>query len=136
MTSNNKEYREPSHDGLHPAIYKTLAGLVLWLIISVWIFFSRGQYMALNVVPVSGILIVMVGIPFIIWSSWRRQRLDQPPGSESFRDWTRDKFQTSTGPLSGREAATLILLPIVAVSVGMTIFGLVLYFSVPNLGYS
>ena len=41
----------------------------------------------------------------------------------------------STGALSGREAAMQILLPIAAVSIGMTIFGLVFYFDVPHAGY-
>ncbi len=35
--------------------------------------------------------------------------------------------------LSGREAAMQILLPIAAVAIGMTIFGLVFYFDVPAL---
>jgi hypothetical protein len=46
-----------------------------------------------------------------------------------------EEFATSTGTLSGREAAQQILLPIVAVSIGMTIFGLVFYFDVPHAAF-
>jgi hypothetical protein len=41
---------------------------------------------------------------------------------------------TWTGRVSGREAAMQILLPIAAVAFGMTIFGLVFLFTVPDLG--
>jgi hypothetical protein len=37
--------------------------------------------------------------------------------------------------MSAREAVTQVLLPLAAVSIGMTIFGLVYYFDVPHIGY-
>jgi len=40
---------------------------------------------------------------------------------------------TWTGGVSGREAAVQILLPIAAVAIGMTIFGLAFLYAVPHL---
>jgi hypothetical protein len=54
---------------------------------------------------------------------------------ESFRDWASEDFATWTGGLNGREAAMQILLPIAAVSIGMTVFGLVYVLDVAHPGY-
>ena len=51
-----------------------------------------------------------------------------------FGKWTACSFETWTGGISGREAAMQILLPIAAVAIGMTIFGLVFALAVPNPG--
>ncbi len=37
--------------------------------------------------------------------------------------------------MSGAEAATQILLPLAAVSIGMTVFGVVFFLVVPQLGH-
>lgn len=52
--------------------------------------------------------------------------------TEAFREWIAASFSAGYGTLSGREAALQILLPIAAVAFGMTIFGLVFYFAVPQ----
>jgi hypothetical protein len=46
---------------------------------------------------------------------------------------TSHAFATRTGRISGREAAAQILLPIAAVAIGMTVFGLVFLFAVPQM---
>jgi hypothetical protein len=53
----------------------------------------------------------------------------------TFREWSSHSFVTCTGGVSGREAAMQILLPlpIGAVAIGMTIFGLAFLFAVPHL---
>ena len=56
----------------------------------------------------------------------------EPAGS--FDAWASQSFATWTGALSGREVTMQILLPIAAVALGMTIFGLVFYFDVPHVG--
>jgi len=53
---------------------------------------------------------------------------------EPLRDWLSHSFDTWTGRATGRDAAAQILLPIAAVAFGMTIFGLVFLFTVPQLG--
>jgi hypothetical protein len=137
MTQHAIRHNRPVNDRLHPAIYKSLAGLALWLVVSVWFLFNRGPYMALTVAVITGFFFIIVMIPFLLWMSWRHQgHADSGTGEPPFREWAHGEFQTWTGPLTGTEAATQILLPIAAVSLGMTVFGLVLYFTLPTLGYS
>jgi hypothetical protein len=131
-------HNAPATDRLHPLIYKGLGLLALWLVISVIVLFNRGQYMSLTTAAIAGIFVMIVGIPFQIWRIWCRSTPDEVRRNESrsFFDWRHRQFETSSGSLSGTEAAILILLPIIAVSFGMTAFGLVLYFTLPTLGYS
>jgi hypothetical protein len=138
MTNQSSGQNPPVAQGLHPLVYKTVAALVLWFVLSVWVLFNRGTYMVLNIVAITGFFLIVVAIPFLIWLTWRKSTgVRSLPGQEkSFRDWTHAQFQTWTGPLSGREAATQIILPIAAGSLGITAFGLVLYFTLPSLGYS
>ncbi len=35
-------------DQLHPFIYEALAGLAIWLVVSAWIFFSKGGSLELD----------------------------------------------------------------------------------------
>jgi Na+/glutamate symporter len=121
------------HDGLHPLVYRTLIGLTVWLVASVWVFFNRGAYVGLTLAVITVFFVVIVGIPVLIWKTWQH---NAPPDEtrepkESFAAWTSQNFATRTGALSGREAAMQILLPIAAVSIGMFVFGLVYYFAVP-----
>jgi hypothetical protein len=137
MTSDT-EHNTPVSQGLHPLVYKSVAGLALWFVLSVWVLFNRGPYMVLSIAAITGFFIIVVAIPTVIWLTWRKStRGATLPGQErSFLDWSHREFQTWTGPLSGREAATQVILPIAAVSLGITAFGLVLYFTLPSLGYS
>ncbi|HET7849208.1 MAG TPA: hypothetical protein VFL51_09125 [Pseudolabrys sp.] len=137
MTSDTPHETSVSQ-GLHPLVYKGIAGLALWFVLSVWALFDRGPYMLLSIAAITGFFIIVVAIPTLIWLTWRKSTRGSPvPGQErSFFDWTHHEFQTWTGPLSGREAATQVILPIAAVSLGITAFGLVLYFTLPSLGYS
>ena len=126
----------PLHGDLHPLVYKALVGLTIWLVLSVWLLFDRGHYVGLNLIVITAFFLVLVGIPIALWLSWRREVSEAEQGEpvERFRDWTAQQFSTWTGGISGREAAMQILLPIAAVSLGMTIFGLVFAFAVPHLG--
>jgi hypothetical protein len=99
------------------------------------VFQRRGLFRA-DVGDDLGILLVIVGIPTLLWLTWRRNaRHGRDNNAETFSTWTVDAFHTCNGDLSGKEAALQILLPIAAVSIGMTIFGLVYYLDVPHAGY-
>jgi len=126
---------QPQHGDLHPAVYKAMIGLTLWLVASVWLLFDRGTYVGLLLVVVTFFFAVLVGIPVLLWASWRKNAPEEEVGaaSERFDAWKRHAFSTWTGGISGREAATQILLPLAAVAFGMTIFGLVFAFAVPHL---
>ncbi len=127
---------QSAHGDLHPAVYKTLVGLTIWLVLSVWLLFSRGNYVGLNLIVITAFFLVLVGIPVALWLIWRRDASEAEHGERAnrFRDWRAQRFATWTGGISGREATVQILLPIAAVSIGMTIFGLVFALAVPHLG--
>ncbi len=125
----------PVHDELHPLVYRTMVGLTAWLVLSVWLLFNRGPYVGLDLLVVTVFFPVFVAIPLLLAVTWQHNRADHEHNDAKikFRVWATCEFSTWTGGLSGREAAMQILLPIAAVAIGMTIFGLVFYFDVPSL---
>ena len=131
------QHDRPIHDGLHPLVYRSMIGLTIWLVLSVWAFFSQGAYIGLTLGMITFFFLIIVTIPVVIWKSWQHNAPSDETREpvESFRGWASQRFVTSTGALTGREAAMQILLPIAAVSIGMTIFGLVFYFDAPHAGY-
>jgi hypothetical protein len=117
----------PVTSRLHPRIYAVAAALSLWLIISVWIFAGGGIVDYLLVI-ISGFIFIVVALQFILWRATRIEQEEAGDEPQSFRDWaTKWDFDTGGGRLSGAQAATQILLPIAAVAVGMSIFGIVLH---------
>jgi hypothetical protein len=137
MSDYAHRHSQPINDELHPRIYKTLVGLAIWFVLSAWLLFDRGTaaYVGLMFAMITVFFVIIVSIPALIWLTWRRNVGNAPGGSEPFRFWTTREFKTGTGAVSGGEATMQILLPIAAVSVGITIFGLVFIFAVPQLGY-
>ena len=128
-------YNRPSNDELHPLVYRSIIGLTIWLVLSVWALFSRGTYEGLTLSVITLFFLVLVGIPLLIWLTWRRQTEpnERHDYVAPFSEWASHPFETWTGGISGREASVQILLPIAAVAFGMTIFGLVFLFAVPHL---
>jgi hypothetical protein len=117
---------------LHPLVYKAMAGLALWFALSAWVFFGDKDYTVLALLVVSFFLSIIVAIPFALWVAWRgHPTAGGREDGETFRDWAAGEFVTWQGRLSGREAAIEILLPLMAVAFGLTVFGLVLHFDVP-----
>jgi len=124
-----------ANDELHPAIYKSLIGLTIWLLLSIWFLFDRGAYVGLIATMITVFFVILMGVSILIWQSWRRRAVHaQHEPNESFRIWASQQFNTWTGGLSGSTAAVQILLPIVAVAFGMTIFGVILDLTLPHLG--
>jgi hypothetical protein len=120
------QHNHTHHDVLHPRIYQTVAALALWLVLSVWFFFSAGLYTPLTDAVVSGLVLVAVGLPLIL--SRVGSGLDREAHPDSLRDWFGGDFQVWGARLGAADAAAQVLLPIAAVSIGMTLFGLVFYF--------
>src|SRR5262249_19591362 len=79
-------------------------------------------------VVVTGLFIIAIATPALLWLTWRRNadgaRDDSHP---SFRDWAAGEFDILTGPVKGGNATAEVLLPIAAVAVGMTVLGLVFH---------
>jgi len=125
-----------TNDELHAVVYRSIIGLTIWLVLSAWALFSRGAYEEVTLSVITLFFLILVGIPVILWMSWRR---NTDPNERHgyiapFHEWSTHSFVTWTGSVSGREAAMQVLLPIAAVAFGMTIFGLVFLFTVPHLG--
>jgi hypothetical protein len=131
-------YNPSTNDELHPVVYRSIVGLTIWLVLSVWALFSRGAYEGLTLSVITLFFLILVGIPIILWLTWRRNAglNAQREHVESFSEWAGHTFVTCTGGVSGREAAIQILLPISAVAFGMMIFGLAFLFAVPHLNAS
>ena len=118
---------------LHPRIYTAIVGLTLWFVMSIWLLFSRGNYEGLTLSVITLFFIVLVGIPLLLWLTWRHNTPEQNGNAAPFSEWTTNSFETSTGDISGRQASIQILLPIAAVAIGITVFGLVFMLAVPTL---
>ena len=113
---------------LHPLIYKVVVGLALWFVLSAWVFFGGWDYMGLLLAVVTGFFLMAMAIPLLLWLTWWRHR--EPgaaeSGSSSFRHWASGDFAIWQGRLAGSEAAVQVILPIAAVSIGLTLIGIVL----------
>jgi hypothetical protein len=111
---------------LHPRVYATLIGLVLWFVLWIWSFASVGVTDYLLVI-VSGFFLGVIALTLILSRVGHKDpgdkeaKADEKP--ESFHDWAASDFDTDAGRLSGFQAATLILLPIATAAFGMTAFG-------------
>lgn len=128
----------PTHDALHPLVYRTIIALAIWLVLSIWVFFGSGAYAGLTSAMITVFFAVVVGIQLLIWKSWQHNAppIETRPDDEPFDAWKEEGFATRTGNLTGRAAAIQILTPIAAVSIGMFVFGLVYYFDIPHIvGY-
>ncbi|MGH6967904.1 MAG: hypothetical protein ACREEN_02200 [Stellaceae bacterium] len=121
-----------STDRLHPLIYRIMIGLGMVLLLGIHGFAGGSQtYNSLVLVAASLFVVVAIGIPLLL-SRIGRRRPDVGGGQpERFRDWLREEFQLRRDHLKGGDAAFAILLPIVAVSVGMVIFAIELHLVAP-----
>lgn len=115
----------PLSDELHPGLYVAIAGLVALFVVSAFAFGGSG-YSDYLLGVVAGFFVIAMGIPFLIWLTWRNQTHARHGRIGSLHDWFQGECQTWQCRLSGREAATQVLLPIAAVAFGMMAIGIVL----------
>jgi hypothetical protein len=122
----------PGHptDNLHPLIYGVIVCLAALLVVGIY-GFSGGAQKYNGLVLTAAILFVMLAIafPFILSRILRRREIGESR-PERFRDWLTDEFEIWQDHLKGRDAAANILLPIIAVSLGMVIFAVELHLAV------
>ena len=124
----------PISGAFHPFVYKLMAVLALWFVLSSWAF-AGGGATDLALVMVTFIFLVGVGIPSLLSRIRHAHRGERPNDDESttgrdtvFGNWARDDVDLMTGPAKGRLATVEAVLPIAAVAFGMTAFALVLHF--------
>jgi hypothetical protein len=128
MAEHNANQDSPISDSLHPLVNMAVIGLVLMFVAAVWTFFDSGPYEAWLDVVVTGLFVIAIAVPALLWLTWRRNADGARDDSHlSFRDWAVGDFDTLTGPVKGANATVEVLLPIAAVAVGMTVLGLVFH---------
>jgi hypothetical protein len=135
MSNHNQENRQQAGKTvvsvLHPAIYVTLVGLALWLVLAIWGFGYDGQTDYLLAI-VTGFLVIAVAIPSTLaLMVYRRSNSDEKKSSAktSVREWMAGDFDTWQDRVRGRNAAVEVLLPMAAIAIGMTAFAIVLHFT-------
>lgn len=117
-------------NGLHPLIYRIIIGLGVVLILGIYGFAGGNQtYNGLVIVAAILFVVVAIGIPWLLSLIWSRHHTSNPPAR--FREWLHGEFEIWQGHLHGSDAIAGILMPIVAVSVGMVIFAIVLFLVAP-----
>ena len=122
----------PTSNRLHPGVYGILIALAAWFALAVWSFAGGGVTDYLLFI-VSGFIFVAVALPLILsrvgYDQAAHEAEEQEGNAPSLPDWAASNYETWTGPLSGAEAATQILLPIAAGAVGMTVIGIIFLFA-------
>jgi hypothetical protein len=113
----------PTTDRAHPRIYAILIALAAWFVVALWSFAGGGITDYLLFI-VSGFIFVVVTLSLILFSIKRRDATVKDTAELSLREWTKWNYETWTGPLTGAQAATQILLPVAAAALGMTMFGI------------
>jgi hypothetical protein len=128
MAEHNANQDSKISDSLHPLVNRAIIGLVLMFVAAMWMFFDSGPYEAWLDVVVTGLFVIAIAVPALLWLTWRRNADGARDDSHlSFHDWAVGDFDTLTGPVKGANATVEVLLPIAAVAVGMTVLGLVFH---------
>src|SRR3982074_3780384 len=106
MTRQDRDNR-PRSSHLHPVLYWTIIGLVVWFAVSAWTFFGAEGYMDLLLVVVTGFLFMTIAILSAIWLVSRKYQPTAVAWDESisFRDWASGEFEICQGRCMAAEAA-------------------------------
>ena len=83
-----------STDQLPLGVYALVSGFVLWMVIAAWGFAGPG-YTSVALTVVTGLLLVAIAIPFLLWRMVRANDpdIEQP---QSLREWSSREFGTVT----------------------------------------
>src|SRR5262245_6634584 len=111
----------------HPTVYKIVVGLAVWFVLAAWTF-AGGGGTDLVLTVVSLFVLVSLAIPTLL-ALTQRARRGRDEHDSQFGDWASREVHILTGPVKGIFATVETALPIAAVAVGMTLFGLVVHFA-------
>jgi hypothetical protein len=130
----SSKHNRVHRDQFHPLIYRVAGGLAVWFALSAWILFDHRGDIELPLTFISILLLMALGIPWILWRQWRKYGRAEH-GSEretvSLRDWGNGDIDVWGARLHSSDAAINMLLPLAAVSFGLTAIGIVLLFVEP-----
>lgn len=120
-------HNRPVFDQLHPKIYGAAVGLIAWFALMAWVLFDHGGQTSLALTFVTVLFIVAVALTWTLSQVWRRFQMpyEQHPQQTSLSDWQHGDFVVWGAKLRGLHAAIDVLLPLMAVSFGLTAIGIV-----------
>jgi hypothetical protein len=120
-------HNKPVFDQLHPRIYGAAVGLIAWFALMAWVLFDRSSDLSLLLMFVTVLFAIAIALPWTLSLIWRKFQMpyERHPKPTSFHDWTEGDFAVWGARLRARDAAIDVLLPLVAVSLGLTAIGVV-----------
>ncbi|HLZ02480.1 MAG TPA: hypothetical protein VKR55_10070 [Bradyrhizobium sp.] len=127
MSRDLVAHNKPVFDQLHPRIYAVAVGLIAWFALMAWVLFDRNAETSLSLIFVSVLFLVAVLVPWLMSLVWKKYQLpyERHPQQTSFKDWRDGDFAVWGAKLHGAHAAIDVLLPLIAVSFGLTAIGIV-----------
>src|SRR5690348_3750325 len=95
----------PRVSGLHPVVYRALAGCVLWSVGALWLMFSGNSETNFQIAAVTFFGAAFIAIPL----SMSRIAIAGKGASRypPFSEWRHARFDTASGPMSAGRAAFL-----------------------------
>jgi hypothetical protein len=126
---NSDPKKSVSTDRLPLVVYAAFIGFVAWMGLAAWGFAGPG-YADLSLAVVTGLLIVAIAIPLILWRVWRANTDERADDRMRFSEWKSMQFETWQDRVKGSDAAVEIILPIAAAAIGMTAFAIVFHYAV------
>ncbi len=120
-------HNRPVFDQLHPKIYGAAVGLIAWFTLMAWVLFDYGGQTSLALMFVTVLFVVAVLLPWTLSRVWKRFQMpyERPAQEPSLHDWRNGEFVVWGAKLRGSHAAIDVLLPLIAVSLGLTAIGIV-----------
>ena len=72
MAEHSADHDSPISDSLHPFVNIAIIGLVLMFVAAMWTFFASDPYGEWLDVVVTGLFVIAIAIPALLWLTWRR----------------------------------------------------------------
>jgi hypothetical protein len=121
-------HNRPVFDQLHPRIWGAAAGLIAWFALMAWVLFDRSGDVTLSLMFVTVLFVVAIAVPWTLSLVWRKfgRPYEEHPKPTSFHDWMDGDLAVWGALVRASDAAIDVLLPLVAVSFGLTAIGIVL----------
>jgi hypothetical protein len=128
MSKELVAHNRPVFDHLHPTIYGAAAGLIAWFALMAWVLFDRSSDASDALMWVTVLFVVAIALLAVL-SLVGRKEYGMPheghPQPPTLHDWRTGDFEVWGARLHGTDAAIDVLLPLMAVSFGLTAIGIV-----------
>jgi len=120
-------HNKPVFNHLHPKIYGAAVGLIAWFTLMAWVLFDRSSDAGESLMFVSVLFLVAILLPWTLSLVWKKYEMphERQQQSTSLHDWRAGDFEVWGAKLHGTDAAIDVLLPLMAVSFGLTAIGIV-----------